>query len=200
MPAYAQPPRGGGEQSVFRSIQGAEVRGAVPLRSVDEFVIEHLREFDGKQLKLAEKADLNLNEPKKDGALSEAAAKSLSAWLKESLGDKVGEVRVSQRLVDSPAVVVDADKVHDGEHAPHYEVDETGQRGCGAGEIRFPKSIPRTRSWHVWKRCVRRTPRSREVWPSKSLTTRASRRGLLEDPRTMLNRLNQLLEKVLAKE
>ena len=76
----------------------------------DEFVMEHLHTFDGKTLKLAEKADLNLSETKKDGALSEDAAKSLAQWLKETLGDKVGEVRVSQRLVESPAVVVDSDK------------------------------------------------------------------------------------------
>ena len=31
----------------------------------DEFVIEHLNTFDGKPLKLAEKAELNLSEPKK---------------------------------------------------------------------------------------------------------------------------------------
>ena len=40
----------------------------------DEFVMEHLREFDGKPLRLAEKADLNLNH-KKEGALPEEAAK-----------------------------------------------------------------------------------------------------------------------------
>src|SRR5882672_1369693 len=74
----------------------------------DEFVMEHLHTFDGKPMRLAEKAELNLSEAKKDGVLSEDAAKSLSQWLKETLGDKVGEVRVSQRLVESPAVVLDA--------------------------------------------------------------------------------------------
>src|ERR1017187_604636 len=75
----------------------------------DEFVVEHLRTFDDKPLKLAEKAELNLS-TKKDSALSEEASKSLAQWLKEILGDKVGEVRASQRLVESPAVVVDSDK------------------------------------------------------------------------------------------
>jgi len=74
----------------------------------DEFVMEHLQNFDGKSLRLAEKAELDLSEAKKDGALSEEASKSLAQWLKESLGDKVNEVRVSHRLVESPAVVVDA--------------------------------------------------------------------------------------------
>src|SRR5690606_12395861 len=75
----------------------------------DEFVMEHLHEFDSKPLRLAEKADLNLSQ-KKEGALSENAAKSLAGWLKETLGDKVGEVRASQGLVESPAVVGDSDK------------------------------------------------------------------------------------------
>jgi len=75
----------------------------------DEFVMEHLHTFDGKPLKLAEKADLNLG-GKPDGALSDEAAANLAKWLKETLGDKVGEVRVSRRLVESPAIVVDADK------------------------------------------------------------------------------------------
>jgi HSP90 family molecular chaperone len=35
----------------------------------DEFVMEHLRDtFEGKHVKLAEKADLNLNETEKDGS------------------------------------------------------------------------------------------------------------------------------------
>ena len=37
----------------------------------DEFVMEHLRDFDGKTLRLAEKADLNIADAaKKEGALS----------------------------------------------------------------------------------------------------------------------------------
>ncbi len=164
----------------------------------DEFVIEHLREFDGKTLKLAEKADLNLNETKKEGALSEDAAKSLSAWLKESLGDKVGEVRVSQRLVESPAVVVDADKFmtasmrrimksmkqdaetpapvkHDLEINPAHPImarlDEMRQK-----DVALAASV------------------AEQILDNARVAA-----GLLEDPRTMLNRLNQLLEQVLAK-
>src|ERR1035438_1721819 len=47
----------------------------------DEFVMEHLHTFDGKPLKLAEKAELNLS-AKKDSALSEEASKSLAQWLR----------------------------------------------------------------------------------------------------------------------
>ena len=69
----------------------------------DEFVMEHLREFEGKPLKSAEKAELDIADAtKKEGALSDEAAQALAKWIKETLADRVGEVRSSKRLVESP--------------------------------------------------------------------------------------------------
>ncbi len=36
--------------------------------------------------------------------------KALTSWLKESLGDRVAEVKASERLVDSPALALNSDK------------------------------------------------------------------------------------------
>ena len=102
----------------------------------DEFVMEHLHEFDGKLLKLAEKADLDVAGARKEGALSEDAAKALAQWLKETLGDKVGEVRVSKRLVESPAVGGGRGQVHDFKHEAHHEGPQEGRRGSCASEAR----------------------------------------------------------------
>jgi molecular chaperone HtpG len=164
----------------------------------DEFVMEHLREFDGKPLKLAEKADLNLNE-KKEGALSEDAAKELAKWLKETLGDKVGEVRVSQRLVESPAVVVDADKFmtasmrrimkamkQDGPELPAAKHDF---------EINPAHPIISRLDAMRQKDAALAGSVAEQILDNARVAA-----GLLEDPRAMLTRLNQLLEKVLAKE
>ena len=74
----------------------------------DEFVMEHLREFEGKKLAPAERAEIALEAGEKK--LDDTAARLLCNFIKESLGDKIGEVRVSSRLVDSPAVVVESDK------------------------------------------------------------------------------------------
>jgi TNF receptor-associated protein 1 len=73
----------------------------------DEFVFEHLREFDGKKLVGAEKADVK-HEKEASGLDAETAGK-LAEFVKETLGDKVGQVRVSKRLVGSPAVAVNGD-------------------------------------------------------------------------------------------
>ena len=164
----------------------------------DEFVIEHLHTFDGKPLKLAEKAELDLSEAKKEGALSDEAATSLAKWLKENLGDKVGEVRVSKRLVDSPAVIVDADKF----------MTSSMRRMMKSMKQEAGPDMPATHDL--------------EINPAHSLITRleAIRQengelatsvaeqildnarivaGQLEDPRAMLTRLNTLLERVLSK-
>lgn len=165
----------------------------------DEFVMEHLHEFDGKTLRLAEKAELDLNEPKKDGALSEEAAKSLAQWLKEAVGDKVGDVRVSKRLVESPAVVVDADKFmtssmrrimkavkKEGEASPPTKHDL---------EINPAHPIISRLDAMRQKDAALATSVAEQVLDNARVAA-----GLLEDPRAMLSRLNQLLEKVLTKE
>jgi TNF receptor-associated protein 1 len=78
---------------------------------VDEYVMNNVREFDGKKLIAADHGDVKLTDiPKAEGALSEADTKALTTWLKESLGDRVAEVKASDRLVDSPALAINADK------------------------------------------------------------------------------------------
>ncbi|MEK9863869.1 MAG: molecular chaperone HtpG [Verrucomicrobiota bacterium] len=77
---------------------------------VDEYVMNNAREFDGKKLIAADHADVKLSDiPKPEGALSEEDTKKLTAWLKDSLGDRVAEVKASDRLVDSPALAINAD-------------------------------------------------------------------------------------------
>ena len=165
----------------------------------DEFVIEHLHTFDGRTLKLAEKADLNLSETKKDGALPEDAAKSLAQWLKETLGDKVGEVRVSQRLVESPAVVVDADKHMTASMRRIMKaVNKDGEETVPVKhdlEINPAHPIMSRLDAMRQKDSVLAASVAEQILDNSRVAA-----GLLEDPRTMLNRLNQLLEKVLSKD
>jgi molecular chaperone HtpG len=73
---------------------------------VDEWVCESLREFDGKPLVNAMRADLKLNESDASKKEKEEKTQSLAPLLdqiKKVLGDKIREVKVSDRLTDSPA-------------------------------------------------------------------------------------------------
>jgi TNF receptor-associated protein 1 len=165
----------------------------------DEFVMEHLHEFEGKTLRLAEKAELDLSEAKKEGALSDEAAKGLTDWLKTSFGEKVGEVRASKRLVDSPAVVVDADKF----------MTASMRRIMKAAKKEGEDALPAKHDFEINPAhpIVARLNAMREKDPALAasvadqiLDNARVAAGVLEDPRAMLNRLNQLLERVLSKE
>ena len=78
---------------------------------VDEWVVSHLTEFDGKELVSVAKGGLDLgkleDEAEKQEQEKEAdELKDLTGKIKDSLGDKVKEVRVTHRLTDSPACLV----------------------------------------------------------------------------------------------
>jgi len=164
----------------------------------DEFVIEHLREFEGKPLKLAEKAELDIS-TKKDGALSEDASKSLAQWLKETLGDKVGEVRVSQRLVESPAVVMDSDKFMTA--SMRRLMKSMKQDAPEAGAAKHDFEVNPAHPIMARLDAMRQTDATLAGSVAEQLLDNARvAAGLLEDPRAMLARLNQLLEKVLTKD
>ncbi len=87
------------------------------LEPIDDFVFSHLSEFDGKKMISAERADLDLpdkdkendDQDKKQESLDNKISSSLTKWIKEILGDKVKEVNESNRLVDSPAIIVNPD-------------------------------------------------------------------------------------------
>lgn len=89
---------------------------------VDEWMMQYLNEYDGKQFVSVAKGDLDLGkldseEDKQQAEAAEEAAKDVIERLKKSLGEKVEDVRASHRLTDSPAVVV----LNENEMALHMQ-------------------------------------------------------------------------------
>ena len=75
---------------------------------IDEWLMGHLNEFDGKQFQDIARGELNLGklEDEEDKELQEKSEKEFSDLvnrIKEKLGERVKEVRVTHRLIDSPA-------------------------------------------------------------------------------------------------
>lgn len=78
---------------------------------VDEWMVGHLTEFDGKLFQDITKGELDLgdlvdSEEKEQLEKLSEEHKALTERLKTSLGDSVKEVRVTSRLTDSPACLV----------------------------------------------------------------------------------------------
>lgn len=78
---------------------------------VDEWLTDHLREFDGKPLRNVARGSLDLGEieseqeKKTQESLSKEHADLLER-VRKSLGERVNDVRVTNRLADSPACLV----------------------------------------------------------------------------------------------
>jgi len=75
---------------------------------VDEWLMSHLSEFDGKQFQDITKGELDLGdldseEEKEKLKKADEEAKPLLERIKTSLADRVSEVRTTNRLTDSPA-------------------------------------------------------------------------------------------------
>ena len=83
---------------------------------IDEWMLNSLTEYSGKKLRNVAKGELPLDEAdKKQQEEASKAAEPLVLKLKELLGDRVGDVRVSARLTDSPSCLA----LSDYEMAPH---------------------------------------------------------------------------------
>jgi TNF receptor-associated protein 1 len=163
--------------------------------AVDEYVMNNVREFDGKKLTAADHADVKLSDlPKPEGALSEDDTKALATWLKETLGERVTEVKASDRLVDSPVLALNADKFM----SPHMRRMMKAMNRDGADSpLRVNLEInPR----HA---VIKRLFETRSANPERAklvaeqlLDNALIGAGLLEDPTQMVARLNKLLESV----
>ena len=160
---------------------------------VDEWVMGQVGEYAGKRFKDASRGDLEL------GALADAADKErVEAALKESkgllkrckdaLGERVGEVRPSARLQDSPACLVRSE----------HELSEAMRRALlAAGQS--PPATPATLEINVGHPLVRYLdslpagPHFDELAQLLFDQARLNDSGQLEQPADFTRRLNSLL-------
>merc|ERR1711990_818801 len=76
---------------------------------IDEYAVQQLKEYDGKKLVCCTKEGLKLDETEEEKKKKEEVKSQFEALcrlMKDILGDKVEKVLVSDRVVDSPCVLV----------------------------------------------------------------------------------------------
>ena len=166
--------------------------------SVDEYVMHNVREFEGKKLTAADHADVKLSDLPQaaEGALSEAETKKLTEWLKETLGERVASVKASDRLVDSPALALNADKFM----SPHLRrMMKAMQKDAPASPLRVDLEINPRHA--VIKRLAALSMAAAPADTEKAklvaeqiLDNALISAGLLEDASKMVQRLYKLLE------
>jgi len=166
------------------------------LDGVDEYVMNAVHEFDGKTLAAADQADVKLSElpSQAEGALGEEDTKRLVAWLKETLGDRVAEIRASDRLVDSPAMALNADRTM----SPHMRRMMKALNKDGAeSPVRVNLEInPRHALIKRLAGTAVSAPDKARLVAEQVLDNALISAGLLEDPASMVQRLYKILENV----
>lgn len=156
---------------------------------IDEWMIGSLSEYDGKKLKNVAKGDLPMDEA--DKAKQEEATKEaepLLKKLKDLLGDRVGDVKLSARLTDSPSCLA----LSDYEMAPHLArlMREAGQE--------MPESKP-TLEINPAHALVQRVESEADEAKAKDLATllleqaEISAGAQLPDPAAFVQRMNRVL-------
>jgi len=160
----------------------------------DEFVMDHLHEFEGKKLAAAEKADIAVD--KAESKLDEAATKDLCTFIKETLGEKVGEVRVSTRLVGSPAVVVESDQGMTSSMRRILKNLNRGEENPFKQNLEINPAHPMMAGLEATRQSNPDLARqvAEQVYDNALISA-----GLLEDPQAMLKRINALLEQLVTK-
>lgn len=178
---------------VFRN-KGFEV--IYTYAAIDDYIFGVVREYEGKKLISADEADLNLddNEQKRsEEALSEEEVAALTNWLKEVLGSKVTEVRESKRLVDSPAVVLSPYGTNSMQRMMQLVNKDLNNVGPSVLEINAAHPM------------IKRLDAARKneddfagIAAQQIFENAQIAAGLIVDPRGMVNRLNEILERALG--
>jgi molecular chaperone HtpG len=160
---------------------------------IDEWLVANLTEYQGKQWQSVAKGEIDLGgmedeQAKEETKKQEDEFSDLTKRMKEILGDKVKEVRVSQRLTDSPACIV-SDENDLGGHMQRI-LQAAGQ------PIPASKPILEVNPTHPIVLTLKKQVNSERFSEMSNILLEQSilaEGGQLEDPALFIRRLNGLL-------
>ena len=164
--------------------------------TIDSFMIIGLREFEGKKLQNVAAADLEL--PRTDDKAAEEESPEpipgdrlgrLILKFKNQLGERVTDVRTTERLVDSPARLVDPQGAVNQEMQRVYKLLDR--------EFEVPKKILELNPRHKLLKALAELPESDpllETCVEQIYEDALLIEGIHPDPASMIPRLEQLME------
>lgn len=163
----------------------------------DSFVVEHLDTFSDKEFVSADKAEITVDEDKRNTEneavepLTEDETSKLVAWLKDIYGSKVDDVRTSNRLINAPAIAVDASTMTTQMKKILRSVNRDGGMMAGLAD----KPVLEINPKHPLVVYIHRQQANLAAEYLLEQALLAS--GMVEDPSATLQRVNQLLAKAL---
>ncbi len=165
--------------------------------AIDDYIFGLVREFEGKKILSADQNDLELPEPEEQPAAEESLTaeeiSSLTKWLKETLGEKVTEVRESKRLVDSPAIILTTHGTHSMHRVMQLMSKELNFSDPCIFEINSRHPLIKRLNSLIVKNDPFAKVASEQLFENARISA-----GLLVDPKEMVSRLYQILERSLG--
>ena len=161
---------------------------------VDEWIVSHLQEFEGKTLQSVTKGDLDLNELSEDETTTKKKQETADDFkdvlerIQKALGAKAKNVRLTDRLTESPACLVTE---QDGMSANLERV----LRAAGQAVPDVPLVLEINPSHPIVARLKEETDDDRFADWSHILFDQAmlAEGGHLDDPASFVKRLNELM-------
>ena len=158
---------------------------------IDEWVVTHLHEFDGKALVSVAKGGLDLGKledetEKKEQEREAGEFKDILDKIKKSLGDRVKDVRITHRVTDSPACLV----------VDEHDLSGNMARILKAAGQEAPSSAPHLEinPKHPVVQRLRYEDRKFDDWAAVLFDQALlAEGGQLDDPATFVKRINDLM-------
>ena len=164
---------------------------------IDDFVMNNVREYDGKSIVSIDSADVDIDtSEKKKSKLNKDKTSELCKWLKDSLGEKVEEIGVSKRLVDSPVVALNADKMMTNSMKRLMKAmnKDAGDNSKVKLEINTSHKLIKQLDELREKDEALAKLVAEQLFDNSLLAA-----GFIEEPQNMVSRINDILEHVSAK-
>jgi len=183
-------------------VEGFKARGIEVLyffEPIDEYVFNQLSEFDGKKFVAVNSASAKVDEMDTTSvdereALSDDEIKSLAEWMKETLGDKVGEVRSGKRLVNSPAAAMTPNDQISPQMRQMFKA--MGQEAPDGGKVELELN-PRHDLIKELAKARETKPELAKLLGEQLLDQSLLSAGLLEDQRGLVERGLKIMEAAL---
>jgi len=187
---------GGAYLEAFKA-QGIEV--LYLYEPVDEFVMSSLVKYADKDLVSADNSDIELEEissNKKKDILPDEEIDTLCEWIKETLGESVNDVSVSKRLVDSPVIALNADKVMTPSMRRMMKAMKQDMNTRNSVNLEINPSHELIKNLSALKD---KDADTAKLVTEQILDNALIAAGYLEDPREMVSRVYKILERVSQK-
>jgi molecular chaperone HtpG len=166
--------------------------------AIDDYVMNSLREFDGKKFVAVDREEAKLDDipvESKETPLDEASLKKLCLWMKDSLNTQVTDVAESRRLVDNPILAV---TTGEAPSASMRAMMRAMNQPVEPVKVKLEVN-PRHPLIKGLSSLQQKDANLAQLVASQLLDNALLSAGLLDDPRAMGQRMNDILAQTLNK-